>query len=388
MGVSISQYMIMDSAIRAKALWKSIISDGDLEEKIAGLSEEDALLLGDHPEICSIYSFPTIADGRYASFQYINLQEEFQRRLTLTSMSAFLFRMLDEYENDIDGNPITPEVLHGIRTFLNQHLEFNPDIHVRKANQKKEDYHVHRPDLYVAKGLKEPPEDTFARFGNYYTVEYDNLLAATQALYNVVPEFDSAINIVTVQDSEVAAKEFCHTHQADFTTDVLTVRMGKWAFTAPHTANRQKLDIYNKDNRILEDILKYKKEEEKLGIDMIKQRVKNTRRRNRSDMLDPEMSRQCEKLRNIIDKSNIKMETLTEADHRERERLRLKRERAQRQLDTLGDIAETPDDAVRVDVFNVDGNKMEKSAIFIKAETQDEVETRRRLAGEAPTTRD
>lgn len=269
--------------------------ESKMQELIEGLTEEDLDAITTNPEmqkVISPYSFPTIKEGKYASFSLHNLKEDYMKREVSVSLAGFMYRMLDEYDE------VTTEEKAVIKKFMGKYLEFNPDIHVKTSYRKKVKTDTTRADLASANPefiRHILPEDTFYRWKLYNDANYDAIRGATQILYNDRPDLEFAAIVYNVADSENEAKEFNKRHQSDFKSDVFVARLGKWAFISPFKENRERVEIYSRESSILEDLLQKKMEDLDLAQDMMKNRIKREKKRNIEKFSSTESEQDIEK---------------------------------------------------------------------------------------------
>lgn len=393
-------------AERVRSLWKRIQeeeNESEMENLINQMSEADLELMAEETkEIRSPYSFYNVSDKEWVCFSRTNIQEQYLRKETTTSLIAFLYRMLFEEQD------ITESEKNTINTFLGKYLEFNPDIHIRSAYDKKHPKDLSREDLSsldreFVKAI--PPIDSFHRWRLFHEANYDSIRKATEIIYADKPDIEDAIIIYEKFKSSEDAAEFVKKYQKDFKTDVFTVMKGKWAFTFPFKANRQKTEIYSKNHEILEELLKKREEDQKLGEDMLKNRVRKNKKK--LGQVPKEETKELEEfkrlfdgfskkgVRNLTDDEKNKMNYAKdrielEATEMELSELMVKLDsltpeetfrykELKEKLQIIKDSLEVPDNAIQVNVYeaDVDGS-FNQSKFYTKAETPEETEARLR----------
>lgn len=386
----------------ARKLWDQIQeeeNDEKMQEMISNLDEEQLKLLCDHQKVISPYAFPTFTKDKYVCFSIINMRENNMRNETMVSFSSFMYRMLDE-ENEISNDEKST-----IRKFMDKYLCFNPDTHVKSSYDKKNKKDTTRDDLCVLDKQfipHVPPSDTFFRWRFYHDANYDAIRKATEILYCDKIDLDAAINIYDRFETQEEAKEFVRKYQKDFKCDVFTSKIGAWSIIAPFKANREKTDIYNKDVEILEDLLKKREEDHKLGEDMLKNRVRKLKK-NKKDDINLDELKMYKDTFNDLHKKGVK--NLSEEEHRQmmraKENIELSDLKARLsnleskgfdnltpeeskeykitkdQIEALEESIEIPDNAIQVNVYETapDGS-FNKSKFYTKTETPSETDSR------------
>lgn len=396
----------MDSK-NIRDLWNKIKDESDedkIKTMIDGLNEDELEDLANQSELISPYSFHNIVDGDLVLFSALNLKEQYMMKETAVSFSSFMYRMLDEEEIPENEKQI-------INKFMGKYLEFNPDIHVKSSYNKKNAKDTERPDMAtldreLVKHIA--PEDTFRRWKLYHEANYDALRVATQTLYAEKPDIEHAIIVYEKFSGKTAqqdADEFIKKYKDDFKTDVFTIRKGKWAFIGPFAANREKVNIYSKDSEILEELLKKREEEMKLGQDMLKNRVKKAKKEhNQTDEQIPELNEFKEIVASLNRKGikNLNKDEMRKfnyaKDHIHKAQLEedlalltskgidnftpdetFKYRELKEQIKSIEESMEIPEGAVQVNVYETapDGT-FEVNKLYTKAETQEETAERLR----------
>lgn len=182
-----------------------------------------------------------------------------------------------------------------IKRFLNKLFEYNPDLHAKSA------YHdiVHDPERRPLKPVsrkekddtknmtieqllhtKVPPNDTFLRFNYYYDVNHEEMRNAVRDLYCYKPDIDVVINVFEQFDTLEDAEKYIKKHQDEIKTDILTLTNNSWNFIGPFKKNRERINFYNKNTEILEEIFKQQEADSKLGAELMKDRVRKKKMQN------------------------------------------------------------------------------------------------------------
>ena len=360
------------------------------------------------------------------AYSLINLAEEYQKKLLMTGMISFLFRMADEFgvpagdyvtpvrelnreqimkefvaNNVIDGKVVLAEEkkagvsggegfsqeesvenklrrIH-VHDFLKTMFEFNPDIHVRSAYQRNRDDPERRKlssrdrsaevreaakvagtlDEPKTKALLEylhatqhiPPADLFHRFKMYYDGNYDALRIATSDLYCEKPDLDYLLIIYNQFNDEAGYKKFVHDHEGDVTADVKCCVRNQWTFQANFQKNRDRQMFYNKNTRVLQEMLDATKANHELGSDMMKKRMKMAKAANVEECgTDDKAFLENYKAERAKQR---KKDGLTEVTAREREKLALE-EKYLNKFDLPSDKLKDNKDGVEVQMWTHD----------------------------------
>lgn len=404
-------------------LWldiKQSETDEERKEKIDKLKDEELtevikISQKEATEVVSEYSWETITDKKFVAFSLFNTKEEYLMEETMVKFAGFIYRMLHEYdENEYltqflqDKFADQPEILEKvnealmdynskqeIETFLNKYLQFNPDIHVRSTYRKDNKEELTRSDLYVENQeqinqsdnnesdnnesdvpdldkVMNLPADTFHRWKKYNDAHFEVLRDTTIILSDLVPDIDQQLIFYDLFDNEEQANKWKRKYQSKFRNTVLISQLGKPIFLGPFAENRKKIDYYNtKGTEVLKRIMEKREEDEKLGRDMMKKRVVNTKRQNiKEHGADPP------ELQNYINTiSQLSgFDTLTTE---QKEELRLAKESKRKLEQKMEDEKETeecPDDAIQVNVFeaNAATGDIKKSKFYTKMETINE----------------
>lgn len=255
-------------------------------------------------------------EERFMCFSFINLQEKYHRRMLMTSLIAFIYRMLSEHTISSDLLPVNKfveslkpgkdsetyeedftfyekvkskydgqdqwdfkELMYG---FLQEYFEFNPDIHVKSsayASDKNEEVLKNLDDSEVPKRL--PPMDTFQRWKRYEHANYEAIRQITDDLYGEKAYLDACFMPYGVSFKTLAdAKSYIRKYKREFGLEVHVAKAWNWTFLEAWRGNREKLMLDDEKLAILKGIIENQQEEEKLGRDMLKKRVEKEKRKN------------------------------------------------------------------------------------------------------------
>jgi len=179
-----------------------------------------------------------------------------------------------------------------IKAYLDTHFNYNPDLHVKSLSHENDGYDSERPivnkDKNKYKGHRVPPVDTLHRFRFYWDVNYDiyktmtdDLTPFKRDLVDAIMIYKTFTGVCETEDDEKKLLEECvqwrNDHVDDFNvSDVLTVENGRWAYSM---GNRDKISFYNKNTVMLEEIFKYVEQNQKLGEDLMRNKIRKQKKK-------------------------------------------------------------------------------------------------------------
>ena len=169
-----------------------------------------------------------------------------------------------------------------VRQFLDSMFLFNPDKHVRSAYVENlldpERNSVSESNAEFVKHT--PPADVFHRWTYYTDSNYEELREAVKNLYADKPDLEFAINPYGQFNSQEEAAAFVQKHKGEIITDVLTLTNSKWNLCGSFKSNRERINFYNENTAIIEEIFKQLEQDKKLGADLMRKRVKRKKKKN------------------------------------------------------------------------------------------------------------
>jgi hypothetical protein len=279
--------------------------------------------------------------------------------------------------------------------------------------QNKDTYNRYLRD-YLSPELKSvidiiPSQDIYHRWNFYTSVNYEGLRKATEAIYHDKPDLDWAIYLMdTFEGTEEQVKNkyqaFKDRYESELLTSIKTIEYGGWTFLADFKENRDAVDIYNKKTTALQKIIEQHEKDEKIGDEILKNRVKVKKAKNiaeagpdhpalgeyRSTMQSSsgmfgaqkalsteemkrleaakgnlEVARELEHIDNLrkdIKSLEDKLEKDGQLSANEQNDLNTKKNLLVQAIELL----DVPDDAVQVDVFVNEGDTLSKSVIYTK----------------------
>jgi len=367
-------------------------------EKLNDLNEEQVreLRKGIIP-----YSHITGLTDKFTVFTLTNLEAEYMKRLVCMAFSGFIYKMLEEF--DLEEHPNLDETFKDVdmaafsrqtRGFLGTVFEYNPEDHVRPLKMENAKSVA---DLSKAKReelkIPMPPADTLLRFNRYLDNHFEQLRDITTTVYQVNPIIEDAIQIMGTFDTEEAAKEFREKYQDDFTSQIRILQHGAWGMTGPWEQNRDKTEFLNEHTQFLKEVIDRMDQDEKLGADMMRKRIKKLKKRDiqktgpdpkslgqyatatgkKLDKLGAERVELTEEEHAAIEKANNKVPVLTTKSN--------ETDQSAKELLKHGDIIsqnfeeddECPDDAVEVNVVEISkgGKNVQSSKFYTEMDGDD-----------------
>jgi hypothetical protein len=283
-----------------------------------------------------------------------------------------------------------------IREYLDSLFQTNPDKHVRSVYRRNESDTTRRklkpgarkPVLNrkeeqsatpaeIAKSEYRrmtnaiPPVDLYKHLENYIKNNYDSIRIACNDIYAEKPDFEYMLNIYGEFDNEEKYQNFIHKYQDTFSLEIRCARQNHWVVQTPCGANTEKLLMYNREHRILQQILETKEDEAKVGREMMNNRIRRLKEQNNEEA-GPDDEKFTDNYRKSKAKE-LKKSGVQEISKIERQQLEIEK-RYLNQFDKPSTDAENTPDTVEVRIFNYDTNKknLSTSTFLTKSEKIDE----------------
>ena len=114
----------------------------------------------------------------------------------------------------------------------------------------------------------------------YYDVNYEKLRDAVRYLYAEKPDIEVAVNVYGSFDSLEEANKFVEKNKDKVITNVLTLTNNKWNLIGSFKENRDRVNFYNKNTVILENIIKQRESDAKIGKELLSKRVRKMKAKN------------------------------------------------------------------------------------------------------------
>jgi len=170
-----------------------------------------------------------------------------------------------------------------IKRFLDRLFKFDPMIHA--VNSFSEDSKVKDPERspLVSDGspiYNQVPNDTYNRFQMFYDVNYEKLREAVMYLYSEKPDMEVAINVFDSFDTPEEASDYVEKNKSKVITNLYTLTNNKWNLMGSFKQNRERMNFYNKNTVILENIFKQQEEDAKTGKELLSKRVRKMKMKN------------------------------------------------------------------------------------------------------------
>jgi hypothetical protein len=130
-----------------------------------------------------------------------------------------------------------------------------------------------------------PPQDTFHRWAYYTEVNYEELRTVTEALYPERPDLDMAMALWesyegAPEEVDAAFEKHCQRYAEEAPSSLKALEFGQWSLLADFKKNREKIQFFNKNTEVLKRILDRHAEDKKLGADLMRNRVRQTKAKN------------------------------------------------------------------------------------------------------------
>jgi hypothetical protein len=241
------------------------------------------------------YSHIVGLTGRRVVLTYTNMEREFMKYMMVISMTGFVYKMLDEFEQkdhpQMDGMEMPDGWREYTKAFLGTMFEFNPEDHVRPIKdlnakdqniRKKSDIKNSEIGREKLKNLNipMPPKDTCHRFQRYHDAHFEQLRDLTSILTGYEPIMEDAIQVMGTFDDENKSKEFREKHRDDFTSPIIDIDEGAWAFTGPWQTNTDKQDFYNQHTEFLRAVSDRLEQDQKTGKELMTKRIEKQKARD------------------------------------------------------------------------------------------------------------
>lgn len=189
--------------------------------------------------------------------------------------------VVDNQAIDIESEKLKDEMSASekevIKRFLDKHFKYDPNLHASSSYTSNSDPERQtRPEKYN----QVVPADTYSRFQHFYDVNYEDLRAAVCYLYSEKPDLEVAINVYNSFDSLSDADKFVDKNKEKVITNVLTLTNNKWNLIGSFKENRDRVNFYNKNTVILENIMKQREADAKIGKELLSKRVRKMKVKN------------------------------------------------------------------------------------------------------------
>lgn len=299
------------------------------------------------------------------AFSIFNLREKYMERLLMTSLIAYMFRCADEYNGnkeearkfcehifrfdpnrhlasaksnvielkDEEVNEIakdikfedvhtaaqsvhqcsnivkyeTQNILNYLKDARNTPLD-KVQERIIKTNESLNDMlktvsKLARPKTsMMALSDKPVPGEIFHGFSRYYQANYEELRKITETVYPDRADLEYSIQFYRSFKSEEDAREYVRVNQDDFDFDIIVTSNNGVTVLGPFRKNKASMDYYNKNSDILKKIMDQNLKDQKIGADLMKNRVYKDKSANIEKFgNDPKKLEEWKKLKEDID---------------------------------------------------------------------------------------
>lgn len=181
------------------------------------------------------------------------------------------------------------EIQDYLLDFLDYHFKYDPNNHVHqgymphydtKLRSKIAELPRHKSGMVITENFAEilvPPADTFYSFNNYFDTNYETIRQACHDIYGDQSPYENMIIFHKDFDgpnAEANAKAWKLKHRNILDLDVYQTKFHRWTLMDSWKDNRDNIDIYNRDTRLIEEIIDQCKQDERIGGDIIKKRAR------------------------------------------------------------------------------------------------------------------
>lgn len=210
-----------------------------------------------------------------------------------------------------------------------------------------------------------PPRDVFLRLHRYIESNYEKIQEAVKILYHETPDLDVVLNVHEIHNNMDEAKAYREKYRDTLITDIMVAETGQYVFLAPYKENRNKREFLNKDTRHLEEILRQKEADLKIGRDMLRKRVALKKAKNvKEEGDDAEMIKEYQTGMNTLKGGATKGKYVAGET---------KYDPSKSSADIDPDL---PDDAIQLNTYHItdSGKTLQQENVFIKAQDDEDGE--------------
>ena len=173
------------------------------------------------------------------------------------------------------------DIQNHILDFLDYHFNFDPNNHIRchykPRYESKPNIIKHYKNMLITENFENyliPPDDTFYHFKNYMDTNYEYLRQCTDDIYGPSYIFDNAVIIRETFSNESQFSDWAKKYEKDFDAGINCAPMNTWIFTSPFEENKKNIISNEEKTEFIQEFLKKQREDEKIGSDILKKRVK------------------------------------------------------------------------------------------------------------------
>lgn len=255
--------------------------------------------------------------------------------------------------------------------FLNSLFHFNPDEHVRSSFVSNPADPERTPLGTIPRGCGVvddftehiPPADTYLRWKFYEDANFESLKDAVRDIHGLRSDIEYAVIVYDTFATKEEAEQFKDKFRNELITDMYIITNNGWTLLGSYSQNRERIDFYNKNTQILEQMMAQVTEDRKLGADLMRKRVRKMKKKNIAEVGPDHPSFVRHKQENPTDMGAMGAEDLGAKPGEE--------------------ITEdAPEDAVNVDVyqFRDGGRKMDVGRFYSQSDRPEMVQKKARDA--------
>lgn len=320
-----------------KALTEDLINYG--EESLSKLSNEDLAKI--MREIALPGTLETAkgvvpSKPQFANFSIINWSLDFMQKTTMTANVAYIYRMAEEYlladtEEEKEQRKSEYKI---IKKFLDRCYEYDPNRHTCPLFEEKNEDRTPEEIVELCKNENtEPPKeltteeqlacavriieklsegikaspvrakmaleevnktwsidtkdikvnlpyDAFVKFRSYYESNYESIVKAMEAIYNYASDIGFMVLFHNAHDTQEEAIKWREMNADNLMFDLYTIENNRIVYLGPHKNSKDKVEFYDKHNKLLKKLFEVQERDYEVGKSMIKERIKHTKRSN------------------------------------------------------------------------------------------------------------
>ncbi len=185
-----------------------------------------------------------------------------------------------------------------------------------------------------------PPQDFYGKFGVYTQANYETLRKVTDNIYAEKSEFEWAINVYNIHNSEEEARQYVMKHRNEVIADINIATTGAWVFMGDFKQNRDKIALCNDKAIVINEMMRQHELDEQLSRELVNKRIKTQKEKNVKEVgPDSEIINKWKKSHDLYNKYGIPLNE---------------------------EIEKNPD--IEINVWKVNKNVVTQENIYIEAE--------------------
>jgi hypothetical protein len=200
-----------------------------------------------------------------------------------------------------------------------------------------------------------PPIDLYERIDFFMKAHWDELNEVVDDLIGYKRQYDRAINVYAVLPSKEKATMWMEKHAETVMATVYMARTGNWTIFDARPEIQQTIQFFNKNTKLMKEMIDHHERDEKIGRDMMKKTVRSAKRKNVEEEgdVDPAFLKYASQIN-----TEFKKQGVTHIDQDE------------------FTAADLPDNAVQVNYFGLnESGRMETGHFFTEADNPEDSDT-------------